>query len=69
MDSQSKEVTFPLYLALLWLHLKCFVQFWALKYKKDIKVLENIQGIAKKLAKVLESASCQERLRMFGCPV
>lgn len=69
MDSQSKEVIFPLYLALLWPHLKCFVQFWALQYKKGIKILESIQRIATNLAKVLESASCEEGLRMFGCSV
>lgn len=63
MDSQSKEVILPLYLALVWLHLECFVQSWAPQYKKDAKVLENNQKRAKRLLADLESMPYEERLR------
>jgi len=64
--SSTREVTVPLYSAIMRPHLQYCIQTWYPQHKTDTELLEWIQRRARKMGRGLKHLSYEEGLRELG---
>jgi len=61
-----REGIVPLCSALVRLHLEYCIQVWGPWHRKDMELLGRAQRWSKKMIRVLEHLSCEDRLKELG---
>lgn len=67
MSRRSKEVILSLYYTVMRSHPVYCAQFWGPHHKKEMNVLEKVQGRAMKMIRGLTHLSYEERVKSWDC--
>mgnify|MGYP001859094233 CR=1 FL=1 len=64
--SRSREIILPPYSVLLRPHLENCIQMWSPQYRRDVDLLEHVQGRATKTIQGMKHLPYEDRLREQG---
>ena len=63
---RSREMILPLYSVLMRPHLEYYIQIWSPQHRRDMDLLEHVQGRTAKMIQGMEHLIHEDRLRELG---